>query len=289
LLKRVVKNAAYKLFPRLATELFSARARAHTQRLAREWGCTALNQKLLTAIGNRVIDGPFKGLALSPMAAAEHLGPYLLGVYESELRPAWEIVFRGTYTHVLDVGSKFGYYAVGLAKQFPNSLVTAFDTDRWARKATLEMVRFNGVTNVAVACHCDPEWLARHLVEGSFIISDCEGYESTLFSFQRIPALASATMVIEIHDQFCPGTSDRIRSMFLPTHDIREFASAPPQEGITVTGLPLLNERERRMAVTEYRDPQDWFLLLPRVGPNRGLRQSLSGSATVGNEPPTRR
>ena len=80
-LKRAVKSVAYKLFPQLATELFSARARAHSQRLAHEWGCTALNQKLLTVIGDRVIDGPFRGIALSPMTAAEHLGPYLLGVY----------------------------------------------------------------------------------------------------------------------------------------------------------------------------------------------------------------
>jgi hypothetical protein len=60
--------------------------------------------------GNRVQEGPFAGLILTPMTAAEQLGPYLLGVYESEVEGAWNTVFLGSYTQVIDIGAWFGYF-----------------------------------------------------------------------------------------------------------------------------------------------------------------------------------
>jgi hypothetical protein len=60
------------------------------------------------------VGGPFAAIDLTASADAEHLGPFLLGVYERELDGAWARIFRGEDTQILDVGAKFGYYAVGL-------------------------------------------------------------------------------------------------------------------------------------------------------------------------------
>jgi hypothetical protein len=240
----------------------------------KEWGCDALNRKLLEHLGNAVQQGPFAGLVLSPRTRAEHLGPYLLGVYESELDPAWKTVLRGTYSRIVDVGAKFGYYAVGLAKRYPETPVVAFDTDGWARRAIREMAAANGTGNVEVRGYCDPEWLVRNLGEGAFILSDCEGYEATLFNREILPALRTATLIVETHDRFVPGVSDRLRSDLAATHTVRVLGEGESRRTSSLD-LDFLTEQERRLANDDIRSPQLWLLCLPREGPNRRLADKL--------------
>jgi len=263
-LKSAVKSGLSAVFPRWATGFFSARARAHAQAVLAGLGCVALNQKLLKQFGSRVRQGPFAGLVLSPLTHQEHLGPYLLGTYEQELHPVWGSLRGKKFGQLLDVGSKFGYYAVGLAQKFPQAEVVAFDPDPWARRAVREMAAANGVANVAVADFCDLTWLRRNLRPGAFILSDCEGYEAVLFSEPGIPALASATMVIELHEQFSPGVTRQLQENFSATHQITVIEARP--------GLPALppecttlNEGERGLATNEFRTgAQAWLWLGPR-------------------------
>jgi hypothetical protein len=198
------------------------------------------------------------------MTHAEQIGPYLLGVYESELDEAWAIVFRGAYTHIIDIGAKFGYYAVGLAKKYPTASVVAFDTDWWARKAVREMAAANGTGNVEVKGFCSSDWLACHAQEATFIISDCEGYEAVLFGPDTIPRLRSATLIIETHDCFVPGVSDRLRAAFGETHSVRVYGSdagrRPP-----IHSLDFLSGPERHLAVQEVRSVPTWLLCLPKA------------------------
>src|SRR4051812_22639963 len=176
-IKRAVKRALTAVAPGAAPALLSAGARAHSHRLIREWGLLDLNQKLLNRLGPMVQGGPFRGMTLSSMTHAEHLGPFLLGTYEAELHPWVEQVCQRRYAQVLDVGAKFGYYAVGLARRMPDTPVVAFDTDPWARRATREMTATNRTPEVVATGFCSPRWLDRHLAPNSFILTDCEGYE----------------------------------------------------------------------------------------------------------------
>ncbi len=206
------------------------------------------------------------------MAMAEHIGPSLLGVYESELDAAWGCVFAGDYAQVVDVGAKFGYYAVGLALRYPKADVVAFDTDWWARRALGEMVAANRVSNVRIETFCDAAWLAAHLREGAFIISDCEGYEGDLFGGPTpIPALGTATLIVETHDMFVPGVYRRLREKFAATHEVHEVGAGAARR---VSDLPLefLDPAQRALANKEVRPDQVWLLCLPRSGPNQGLK-----------------
>lgn len=264
-LKAMIKRALFAVAPRTATAIQSARARAHSHRLVREWGLVDLNRKLVDRLGPAVVGGPFRGMVLAPMSHREHLGPFLLGTYEHELHPWLEAVRAGRYSQVLDVGAKFGYYAVGFARWWPDTPVVAFDTDWWARAATREMAAANRTPNVAAAGFCSAGWLARHLQPGAFVFSDCEGYEGDLFAPAGCPALASATLLIETHDNLVPGVSDRVRARFAATHDLAEVdgaagGPAPP------AGLDFLSADEAAAAVREYRGPQRWLLLTPRAG-----------------------
>jgi hypothetical protein len=266
--KQLAKRILYAVAPQWTTALVSARARAHSQRVIDSWGCGQINRKLIERLGNRVLSGPFAGLTLTPMTLAEQVGPCLLGVYESELDEAWAIVFRGAYTQIVDIGAKFGYYAVGLARAFPAASVVAFDTDWWARKAVAQMSAANGTANVQVRSFCTPAWLAGHVDEAAFIISDCEGYEAALFNSQTIPKLRTATLIIETHDCFVPGLTHKLRDALAATHLVQviEYGAGrrPPAQS-----LDFLPESQRHLAIQEVRPPQSWLLCLPRTGPNQ--------------------
>jgi hypothetical protein len=262
-LRRLVKSLLYRLAPRTATALFSARARAHSHRVIAGWGCGEVTRKLVERFGSTVLDGPFAGVVLTPLTHAEQLGPYILGLYESELDEAWTIVLRGNYPQIIDIGARFGYYAVGLARRYPSAEVVAFDTDWWARRATREMIAANGVRNVAVEGFCSATWLSHNVIDGAFIISDCEGYEAELFDDGTIARLRTATLLIETHDPFVPGVSERLRAAFATTHEVRVIGGDGARRE-SPRPLDFLGEAERRLAVQEVRPPQRWLLCLPR-------------------------
>lgn len=274
MLKAWLKRAAQAVAPGPAGEFFAARERAHSQRVARQWGSERVNDFLFDRFGDQVLRGPFRGLTLTPMTRAEMIGPCLLGSYEKELHAAWDVIFRGAYPQICDVGAKVGYYAVGLAKRFPESRVLAFDTDPWARRAVAEMVAANGVGNVEVLAACEPAWLAANLVAGSLILSDCEGYEGELLCSVPIPNLATATLIVETHDLRTPGVMARLRTRLDPTHLVTEIpAGDGSDDGAGDLDLSGLTDAERRLATREVRSPQSWLLCLPREGPNAHLGQ----------------
>jgi len=262
--KATVKNALLRMFPRAATQLFSARARAYSQRLAKRWGCTQLNRKMIQQVGNRVLHGPFSGMVLSSETCREHLSPFLLGTYENELHDVWKTILTMQFYEILDIGAKFGFYAIGLARRFPSIPVFAFDTDPWAREATRQMCSANDV-NINVLGFCSPEWMRQHLQKNSFVFSDCEGFEATLFVSVEIPNLASATMLIEIHEQFSPGVENLIRNRYSKSHDIVSIPSRLTTLGPS-SELTFLNQQEKQMAVEEFRAfKQSWLFLKPRT------------------------
>jgi len=264
LLKSIAKHAMLAVAPQATTALISARARAHSHRLVRDWGLLELNRRLIERFGSRVQSGPFRGLSLSELTRREHLGPFLLGTYEAELHPWIEQALRQQYEAVLDIGAKFGYYAVGLARHMRDTSVIAFDTDPWARRATREMAAFNETGNVSVSAYCSPRWLDRHLQPGSLVISDCEGFERELFLGARTPALNSATLIIEVHDALIHGAGAAIRQRFTRTHDISVVTetSRPVTAGVE---LDFLSPEDARVALREIRGPQEWLRLTPKV------------------------
>jgi hypothetical protein len=270
-MKQLVKRVLYAIAPRWTTALISARARVHSHRVLASWGCGRVHRKLVERFGGRVQEGPFAGLTLTAMTQAEQIGPYLLGVYESELDEAWALVLRKPYTQIIDIGAKFGYYAVGLARKYPTASVVAFDTDWWARKAVREMAAANRTGNVEVKGFCSPEWLARHAQEAALIISDCEGHEAVLFGPSTISKLRSATLIIETHDCWAPGVSARLREAFGETHSVLVYGNHASRRAPT-SPLDFLSEPERQLAIHEVRPSQTWLLCLPKIGPNQGLQ-----------------
>jgi hypothetical protein len=233
------------------------------------WGLQKLNRKLVDALGSTVLAGPFKGMVLSEMTLREHIGPYLLGNYEAELQPWLGALLSQRFSRIIDVGSKFGYYAVGFARLQRGTEVVAFDTDWWARRATAEMAEVNGVgASLRIESFCSPSRLGDFLTPGSLVISDCEGYERELFA-EPLLHLDSATLLIEIHESEAPGVAKILRDRFAGSHEVHSVAADASPTRAAPVDLGFLTDEEARSASTEIRLPQEWLLFTPRVAGRR--------------------
>ena len=263
-MKQWLKRSAVRYFPRTTARILSARSRRANQKFVRKIGSAALTRRLLDRFGPIVQSGPFAGMILTPPTHAEHLGPYLLGTYEGELHPIWQRTLNRSFPQIIDIGAKFGYYAIGLARLFPTSSVMAFDTDPWARAVVAEMAIANSTPNVSSHGFCSPDWLEANLREQSLIVSDCEGYESELFSAVT-PALSSAMIIVEVHDFLITGTTDGLLARFVESHRVETISTRParPPDGID---LSFLDDGERMLAVNELRPAQQWLVFTPRGG-----------------------
>lgn len=262
-MKQQLKRLASSIAPEAFVAISAARARRYSHRLVKQWGLYDLNQRLIAEIGNRVMAGPFEGMVLSPSAQSDHIGPYLLGTYEMELHPWWDHLFHRELSQIIDIGSNFGYYAVGLARRFPSAMSVAFDADWWARRAVREMASANGVNGLSVKGLCSTSWLDANLRENALIVSDCEGYEQQLFGMAWVPAFVSATLVIELHEDLVPGVGANIAARFDSTHDVREIASRPE----TPVGIRprTLTSGEMLRVSQEVRGRQTWMVLTPKL------------------------
>jgi len=261
----VIKQWAFTWLPRPATAISASRGRRRSHRFVRQWGLHDLNKRLLAERGNRVIGGPFAGLVLTDLSQCEHIGPYLLGTYEMELHAIWAEVLERPFGQIVDVGASFGYYAVGLGRRFPGVPVIAFDTDWWARRAVRQMAAANRTLNVSVKGFCDPAWMASHLKDNALIVVDCEGHEGRLLCERPLPAFSTATLVIELHEEFVPGVTARIRAAFERTHSCAEINSRDTT-AVKLQDSGLTFDELRRVS-QEVRGPQKWFVLTPLETP----------------------
>jgi hypothetical protein len=278
MLKDITKQALYAVAPQTMAAVMSMRARAHSHRLVRQWGLHDLNQRLLRQLGSSVVAGPFAGMTLTPMTHDEHLGPFLLGTYESELHPWFEQLPRIKFAQIVDVGAKFGYYAVGLARRFPGTPVVTFDTDPWARAALREMADANEVRHITVRGFCSPDWFKTSLRDHSLVISDCEGYERELFPAIQSHTLETTTMLIELHEALAPGATDAVISKVRHTHEVQwvqsRAAPAPPD----IPEVTSFSREEMDRLAREIRPPQEWVLLTPKAASSQlGLPESRAG------------
>lgn len=252
---------------RINVLLLSARSRRLSHARLRAWGMPEVNDKLIKVFGNQCENGLFPGMILPNFLRCEQMGPFLLGTYEQEIEPWLTSLKTQRFSTILDIGSKFGFYAVGLAQWFPTTRVIAFDTDPWAQKATREVANVNKVHNVETLGYCSHKWLASHLPPDSLIISDCEGYEFILFQPESVPNLNTATMIIESHDAPPWEKHAKLIESFQYTHDVKEVSfDTSDRSKRTTFDLSFLSPSELGLAVGEPRNPwQKWLYFRPKL------------------------
>lgn len=222
--------------------------------------------------GLAVAHGPFKGLRYpSAQSAASALLPKLLGSYESELHAEIEDLLKNRYDAIVDIGCAEGYYAIGFALRKPDAEIYAFDLNPHARDACSEMAKLNCVADrVHLRGMCEQAALRSiSLGERSLILSDCEGYETTLFTSEIAESLVKHDLIIETHDAVDIETSEKIRAAFSGTHDVRSIRSVDDIEKAHTYRYAELNSfgvRERHRILREQRaNIMEWLVMTSRV------------------------
>ncbi|WCM27919.1 hypothetical protein NDN01_03025 [Sphingomonas sp. QA11] len=174
--------------------------------------------------GQRVTDGPFKGMRYVDHSVGSAYVPKLLGIYERELAAVIEQIITSKPSLIVDVGAAEGYYAVGLALRLPDARVIAFEMEAEGRAAIAEMAASNNVADrVTILATCEADGLKAALdgASGAVVIMDVEGYEESLLDPVKIPALATVPFLLELHEFVVPGISETIARRFEKTHELR--------------------------------------------------------------------
>ena len=212
--------------------------------------------------GSVVLHGPFAGLRYAPrvLDRVHHLTPRLLGSYESELHGVVAEQIARRPSRFVDIGAADGYYAVGMASACPGIEVHAYEIDPVARRVLRANARENGV-GVSVHGPANSRRLAEHDLDGAFVLSDCEGAEVDVLAAEALPALARATLLVELHGD--AGVT--LRERFAASHAMREIHTAPRDPA----SFPELDDAPAELragAVDEMRPgPMTWLLLEPRA------------------------
>jgi hypothetical protein len=203
----------------------------------------------------RVLAGPFQGLRYLG-ASGSGLLPKLAGCYELELQPAVEESLLRDYERVVNIGSGEGYYAVGYARRLPAATVHAFDDDPLARQRLRRLARRNGVrSRIRIGGRCGWDDLARILRGRCVVICDCEGCELGLLDPDRVSALRTSDLLVELHDFLDPTISRTIESRFAATHAITFVAAGDRDVVLGGDLLAPFTPGQRAAIVEEGRPP----------------------------------
>ena len=210
--------------------------------------------------GSCVAGGPFGGMRYLDQAVGSAIAPKLVGSYEAELHSIFLNIPRGDYSAVIDIGCAEGYYAVGLARLLPGVPVFAYETDPRAQALCREMAMINDAQDqVHIAGTLGRPELLPRAGQRIFLICDCEGYEMDLFDEQVAHALSRSDVIVETHDMYRAGCTEKLLAVFAATHQCsvltpqrRKWARFPAARAV-----PLVI---RKFAFDEWRHPmQRWI------------------------------
>jgi FkbM family methyltransferase len=103
----------------------------------------------------------------------------------------------------------------------------------------------------------------------SLVVCDVEGHEEFLLVPEKIPALARAHLLVEMHDCFRPGLTELITERFAPTHYVERILQEPRTRAdlpYRTLGTALLPGRYLDWAVSEWRPMRmSWLWMRPKI------------------------
>jgi len=222
------------------------------------------------------MSGPFRGLRAPHSGISWFHYIQMLGLYEKSLVPAIEAVIARQPAVIIDVGSHWGYYALGLAMRCPRSRVVAYEMDHSRARLLQKYGRLNGLDGrLEVRSLCTIEELAADLkgLDGAFLLMDVEGAEDTLLNPVHVPGLRHTEIIVELHEAMVPGVTERLRAAFAATHqEVLLYQESASIE--TVMTGPIIKHRLFRNVISRLMDEQraglmSWLYLKP----NKWFRQ----------------
>jgi hypothetical protein len=214
-----------------------------------------------------MLSGPFRGMRYLDEIVYGSITPKWLGCYEYELWNVVERSFEAQYAKIICIGCAEGYYAVGYALRNTACEVHCFDIDPVSRLQVRRLAQMNGVSErLIVRAACPHGTLNQLLSDGSLAVIDVEGYEAVLLDLEKVPNLAGADILVEVHNlqiENQEAVGQRIRARFAATHQITEYLGTDRSDWIEIytgIGLGKLSPQELLQSVDEGRsEPQHWL------------------------------
>jgi hypothetical protein len=244
---------------RLAPGYMSERAHRYQALLYHELGFVDLARTFVSIHGDAVVRGPFAGMRYPPERGGSL--QKRIGAYEREIQPWIELALDRKPTRFVDMGAADGFYAIGIARY--GIPVDAFELSRTARDECRELASMNAVS-VRIHGRATARRVATLDLTRALVLSDCEGAEADIFTPTVVTAMRTATVIIELHEQFRPGVGLMLRQHFEPTHEAT-VAHPSTRPLVDFPELSSLPESERPRAVSEMRsEDTPWLLFTPR-------------------------
>jgi hypothetical protein len=232
-------------------------------RVLAKWRSEVITNTLEARSGQAVLSGPFKGMDYVVRASEGARAARMLGSYEASLAPVIEEIIKRRYDLVIDVGSAEGYYAVGLARRMPQAQIWARDANPKAQELCRALAMANDVADRVqiggLMAHEDFEICRR---QKSLVLCDIEGAEEDLLDPVKAPGLLSADILVETHDTFHPGLSQKIAERFKASHHLRLIGRKLDDSALPAW-MEQLSDLDRLIALWEWRGgPTPWLWMV---------------------------
>ena len=255
--------------------LFSYIANLILQRFGLFTGAQLFKEKISKdaeyIFGKTIKYGPFKGMKLSSniwWGKYDILSKYL-GQYEPHILEKL-ISNSKNNTHFIDIGAADGYYAIGLLFSNLFKTATCFEVSKNGRSVISENAHINFVQKrLTILGKADQDLISQEIMNfpQSVILCDIEGAEFDLFSEDLLKTCKSCVVIIELHDEFTKGKSNRRENLI-------KLASKFFKVNLIKRSNPKINNFEeikdwsddlRLLAFSENRPIRmDWLLLTPK-------------------------
>lgn len=214
----------------------------------------------------KVRSGPFKGLKIMPIFSSSDgaICQKLMGWYEEELHPFIERVIASSPDAVLNWGCADGYYSTGFSMRMPSVPSINVDLLQSAIQIALVNAAANGIQDLHVSADSSTEKLSSTLSSYSkpFVFMDIEGDEDKILNLDEVPELNKATILVEMHDCFNPGVTDRVLQRFAHSHQIEKIEQTVKNPYIPE--LSFLGDDDKMMLVSDGRAcSMHWLFLTP--------------------------
>ena len=185
-----------------------------------------LTHRTIKKAKGEVQSGPFRGMKYIEKAYCSSICPKLTGTYEKEIQDTIKQLMSQKFDTFIDIGSAEGYYSIGFAKYGNCKKVYSFECSKEARKLQDELAEKNEIkSKLRLLGNCNCDVLRTVLKENgaNFVLCDVEGYEYALLDIEKIPELASATMIIECHHHVWDKMETALIDRFSKTHISQSF------------------------------------------------------------------
>ena len=169
------------------------------------------------------MQGPFVGMKFD---VPNFNTAMLLGTWEKELWPLIYYTDEIKPTGIICIGAAEGYYAVGLARLFPDLSVIAFEQNHKYSIFLSNLVSDNNCKNVIVKGSCDRlelEHSLNELGENPLVFCDIEGGEVDLLDANYIHSLNHTHMIVEVHEMYVRDCEKKLLDRFSRTHSATVF------------------------------------------------------------------